>query len=856
VLTVIFFHQLAAANQRTQLESLISQLKATLSDTEARVTDLTFTVQDDVQARAFLAESIACIARIHRTVTKDDEAGSNAGIGISVRMEKDFCVVKALDESAAGKDSRAMLPHTIQVGHVIESVDGQAVRGLGKNAVQDMLVGPVGTDVSVGARGTGEGDVPYIVTLKRFAKEDSLRSVSERTVDVCARTSRFLHDIESLKAELSAMSVDLQRKEEMLTESVRAREASNKQLLGLEEREKFFQSEKDGLQAQIDVLNMQLASSKEQVVELDGRNEKNTEIISFSQKKIFDLENTISELDKDKQRLSDVVAKLEQQTKNMKAELLSSQARYATELQNMEGEVEKLHAQLLKQGRTAALLMDAEKREMILKRSLETYEQERNTYKRESALLGSDLKTARSSLEERANDLTATQQDLNSTRQRISEVEAMCKELQDAAAAATKSRQECASQLQDARLKTRLLLDAMKGAVSQWQGVGMVVRSGGPGKPITIKDLRPGGSAWRSGVLNDGDFLVAVDGKNVSGMEVREIQALILGPEGTTVNVVARSSRGGRNFSVDLVRGDGAKAEQSWDDEVKDAIDAATAMHAEGQSIREVVRGLVQETKRRDADVEMTLRTVENSFEDARLSWQDVSSSLLSFTARQTPRKTSDAVEADSLARDVGEIQFNSNVVVAVQTNTIKSKASLARISELALESLRQISDGVKIRQDLQRQLASLDKTRGDQQLLEEEMARMRADCEARMRGLKSDNASLAARLAEAEREVQAAKVRAIVCLGTLLSRCPSCENLHACAPMCLKCVTYVCAGRPKLATPSLLLRMPSLSRHRCASRRMRCFWRCQMQSRRNGHYMRPSGSSRPRKTVLAWFCD
>jgi len=114
------------------------------------------------------------------------------------------------------------------------------------------------------------------------------------------------------------------------------------------------------------------------------------------------------------------------------------------------------------------------------------------------------------------------------------------------------------------------------------------------------------------------------------------------------------------------------------------------------------------------------------------------------------------------MSENVGEIRCNPALVSAVQTNTIKSKASLARISEIALESLRQISDSVKIRQDLQRQLLSLDKYRYDQQELEEELARMRADSEARMKGMKSDNIALAARLADAEREVQAAKVRAL----------------------------------------------------------------------------------------------
>ena len=77
-------------------------------------------------------------------------------------------------------------------------------------------------------------------------------------------------------------------------------------------------------------------------------------------------------------------------------------------------------------------------------------------------------------------------------------------------------------QVKDARLKARALLDAMKGVAPQWQGVGMVVRSCVLGRtPSSISQLRPQGAASRSGVLNEGDILVSVDGTPVSGMEAR-----------------------------------------------------------------------------------------------------------------------------------------------------------------------------------------------------------------------------------------------------------------------------------------------------------------------------------------------
>jgi hypothetical protein len=56
-----------------------------------------------------------------------------------------------------------------------------------------------------------------------------------------------------------------------------------------------------------------------------------------------------------------------------------------------------------------------------------------------------------------------------------------------------------------------------------------------------------------------------------------------------------------------------------------DAIEAATAIHAQDASIKKVVREIVQEVQRKDADVQLTLETVQNAFNDARLSSQVLS---------------------------------------------------------------------------------------------------------------------------------------------------------------------------------------------------------------------------------------
>ena len=323
----------------------------------------------------------------------------------------------------------------------------------------------------------------------------------------------------------------------------------------------------------------------------------------------------------------------------------------------------------------------------------------------------------------------------------------------------------------------------------------MVVRCGSRSSAPTIKELRVGGAAWRSGLLNEGDLLISIDGTKVVhvffrhvcihlhgmparttsafsrnhltaqilGMDARQIQTLILGPEGTTVNIEARSARGGRNFSVDLVRGHlgGEKegGEESWDSQVKEAIEVAAAMHAHGTAVRDVVHALLQEMHRRDQDLDATLHSVETQYHDARLSWQDVSSSLVAFTSQITSYKTAGMGFTEVPALE--DLKCDAALVARVQSSSNNAKASLARVADLALEALRQIGEGVRVQEDLQRQLTALDHFKGNQLQLETEVERLRADADARTKALRIDNSALAARLAEAEREALASKTRA-----------------------------------------------------------------------------------------------
>ena len=75
--------------------------------------------------------------------------------------------------------------------------------------------------------------------------------------------------------------------------------------------------------------------------------------------------------------------------------------------------------------------MDAEKREDSLRRSLAAFETERNSFKHETQLLGTELAGARKSLDSRANDLQAAQKALSETKQRAEELDGLLNCVQD-----------------------------------------------------------------------------------------------------------------------------------------------------------------------------------------------------------------------------------------------------------------------------------------------------------------------------------------------------------------------------------------------------------------------------------------
>jgi hypothetical protein len=83
-------------------------------------------------------------------------------------------------------------------------------------------------------------------------------------------------------------------------------------------------------------------------------------------------------------------------------------------------------------------------------------------------------------------------------------------------------------------------------------GVGLVLEEASDGR-IVIETVVPGGPADSTGQVRPGDTLLAIDGREVSGVGVGELGSRIVGPEGSST--VLQIGSGGRIFDVAMKRG-------------------------------------------------------------------------------------------------------------------------------------------------------------------------------------------------------------------------------------------------------------------------------------------------------------
>ncbi len=221
-------------------------------------------------------------------------------------------------------------------------------------------------------------------------------------------------------------------------------------------------------------------------------------------------------------------------------------------------------------------------------------------------------------------------------------------------------------------------------------------------------------------------MLKECDGKPLVGLSAQQVQNLILGKSGTQVSFLVRQQTG-KCLNVVLVRGD--HRPKTFPDQMREAVNCADATNVEVKMLRQLVQSLVSQLHIRDGDVDRTLRKLEQSFEDARLSWLDLSSSVPAFSARENDRKSSRCMdESDSSNSRISVNScnhFEAQIRSEVENDTQKCRASLACVTDLTQMLLRQITDLVKVRAELNESLAKESRIRCQQ---EEAVVKLKSD--------------------------------------------------------------------------------------------------------------------------------
>jgi carboxyl-terminal processing protease len=93
------------------------------------------------------------------------------------------------------------------------------------------------------------------------------------------------------------------------------------------------------------------------------------------------------------------------------------------------------------------------------------------------------------------------------------------------------------------RFQTKAEFDDEQNQLNNASTVGIGVYLSGGGKdPLRIDAIIPDSPASKSGKLKPGDFITAVDGKDISGMTIAQVRPLITGKAGTSVTLTIKRS--------------------------------------------------------------------------------------------------------------------------------------------------------------------------------------------------------------------------------------------------------------------------------------------------------------------------
>jgi len=356
------------------------------------------------------------------------------------------------------------------------------------------------------------------------------RDMAENKQMEASRLRNELERARQREKDLSDTATDGSRRVELAEKEAEGLRAELARLRPMENSLLDAQSELRTLSAQSSNRDGEISRSRAELERLRGALSQALQEKDQAEDKVTDQQTII-------QQLRTEVAR-EQQLRSSSLQdrdaVVEQQGITAQEIDHWKKRAEDFESQLIRQTKELERLRPME-RELVLasKESSNAHEhcreteQELEKIKADNVELQQQLMTSMRSAKGGGN--TADQ----------AKMEQLLREMTDRANAAERERDQAASTLSE-------LME-----MPEKTGVGMEVETQG-GKCF-IKRLLPGYSAARSGAVEAGDELIAINERQLDATTAQNVRDLIVGPRGTPVAL--KFSRGGAMFEVKLKRG-------------------------------------------------------------------------------------------------------------------------------------------------------------------------------------------------------------------------------------------------------------------------------------------------------------
>ena len=517
----------ALHSSNTQVQDLSRQLESKTGDLSKAANKLN---ELDKENRLYSGKSAEALEALYSTSEAvHGQDMDQCGVGMIVRVEdrSEHCTVTSLTPGGS-----ALANGELECGDMIVSINGNRVEGMSLSTVQEQIVGPEGSVVTLS--GIHINGAPFSVELIRGMlsnrRSQTVKELCKSNMIIAKglhkEISRLGKAYNEAQAEIRNMKAEMEygaNRETALRLAMRSMEHDQMSASGsLQSRMAELELIRNDLQERDLRLSAALDTARKQKAEIEGHQAAHTQ-----------LNRQIRDLTTELEVLRNSAKGLERQLGACMAEreTFSISAQKAQQdVQCLEAVVTDLKGQVEHSQRK--LVLAASARESLEKiRILQYAEMKRLTEASASVVDGvADAERELSALrhaavrrqEEHSGELARYKASMETERTRTA---AMEKQLE-------------MSQIEI--VAARRLLDLMQGFSGERKGVGMLVRTHPNRKgDYSVKELYDGGSAALSARITVGDTLVSIDGVDIQGLTIDQVQSLIVGPEGSAVTILA-----------------------------------------------------------------------------------------------------------------------------------------------------------------------------------------------------------------------------------------------------------------------------------------------------------------------------